>query len=124
MRSSNRSVNRLKESCSIFGTIINHMYFKSTSVILFLNKTDLLRDKVVKRKSNIKDFFPEFEGDPWSLPDVQKFQMGMLLARSRFPDRRIFYHFTTAVDTENIMVVFTAVKDTILGKNLEDLMLQ
>jgi guanine nucleotide-binding protein subunit alpha-12 len=100
------------------------MYFKSTSVILFLNKTDLLRDKVVKRKSNIKDFFPEFEGDPWSLPDVQKFQMGMLLARSRFPDRRIFYHFTTAVDTENIMVVFTAVKDTILGKNLEDLMLQ
>jgi guanine nucleotide-binding protein subunit alpha-12 len=93
-------------------------------VILFLNKTDLLREKVTKRMANIADYFPEFRGDQWSLEDVQQFELALLLSRCRDPDKRIFYHFTTAVDTENIKVVFTAVKDTILGKNLQDLMLQ
>ncbi|CAG0921632.1 unnamed protein product [Notodromas monacha] len=119
-----RTVNRFRESCSIFSTIINHEFFRTTSVILFLNKTDLLLEKVTKKQANIQDYFPEFKGDPWSVSDVQNFQLRALLTSSRFPERRIFYHFTTAVDTENIKVVFTAVKDTILGKNLEDLMLQ
>jgi guanine nucleotide-binding protein subunit alpha-12 len=38
--------------------------------------------------------------------------------------RPLFHHFTTAVDTENIKVVFNAVKDTILHKNLQSLMLE
>ena len=35
----------------------------------------------------------------------------------------LFHHFTTAVDTQNIKVVFNSVRDTILRKNLELLML-
>lgn len=36
----------------------------------------------------------------------------------------IYHHFTNAVDTQNIQVVFNSVKDTILQRNLAALMLQ
>lgn len=36
----------------------------------------------------------------------------------------IYHHFTNAVDTQNIQIVFNSVKDTILQRNLAALMLQ
>ena len=41
-----RRTNRLIESCNIFETIINNRNFASVSIILFLNKMDLLEEKV------------------------------------------------------------------------------
>ena len=54
-----RKTNRVQESRNIFDTIINNRIFEKISVILFLNKIDLLVNKV--RQSNIKHYFPEFE---------------------------------------------------------------
>lgn len=36
----------MKESLALFGTILELPWFKSTSVILFLNKTDILEEKI------------------------------------------------------------------------------
>ena len=36
----------------------------------------------------------------------------------------LYHHFTVAVDTNNIRIVFKDVKDTILKKNLDSLLLQ
>ena len=36
----------------------------------------------------------------------------------------LYHHFTVAVDTNNIKIVFKDVKDTILKKNLDSLLLQ
>ena len=36
----------------------------------------------------------------------------------------LYHHFTTAVDTRNIQFVFASVKESILRKNLDALMLQ
>lgn len=41
-----RTTNRMQESLNIFNTIANNRCFKSVSIILFLNKTDLLEEKV------------------------------------------------------------------------------
>ena len=38
--------NRLSESLELFDRTINNLWFKETPVILFLNKIDLLREKV------------------------------------------------------------------------------
>ena len=35
-------------------------FLKTISVILFLNKQDLLRDKVLAGKSKIEDYFPDY----------------------------------------------------------------
>ena len=54
-----RKTNRVQESRNIFQTIVNNIIFENISVILFLNKVDLLEQKV--SHSNITHYFPEFK---------------------------------------------------------------
>ncbi|KYO30953.1 guanine nucleotide-binding protein subunit alpha-13 [Alligator mississippiensis] len=118
-----RLTNRLTESLNIFETIVNNRVFSNVSIILFLNKTDLLEEKV--QKVSIKDYFPEFEGDPHCLTDVQKFLVDCFRTKRRDQQQKpLYHHFTTAINTENIRLVFRDVKDTILHDNLKQLMLQ
>ncbi len=117
-----RRTNRLVESCNIFETIVNNNAFVNVSVILFLNKTDLLGEKIKDVK--ISDYFTQFRGNPRKLTDVQNFELNMFDCRRRERSKPLFHHFTTAIDTENIKFVFQAVKDTILQDNLKSLMLQ
>ncbi|XP_003224745.1 guanine nucleotide-binding protein subunit alpha-13 isoform X5 [Anolis carolinensis] len=118
-----RQTNRLTESLNIFETIVNNRVFSNVSIILFLNKTDLLEEKV--QKVSIKDYFPEFQGDPHNLTDVQKFLVDCFRTKRRDQQQKpLYHHFTTAINTENIRLVFRDVKDTILHDNLKQLMLQ
>ena len=119
-----RRTNCLIESCMIFETIVNNKCFANVSIILFLNKTDLLEQKIESRHNSIKDFFLQFNGDPYNLLDVQSFILQMFDSRRRERSKALFHHFTTAIDTQNIKFVFHAVKDTILQDNLKSLMLQ
>ncbi|XP_062294251.1 guanine nucleotide-binding protein subunit alpha-13b [Scomber scombrus] len=118
-----RQTNRLSESLNIFETIVNNRVFSNVSIILFLNKTDLLEEKV--KQVSIKDYFPEFSGDPTSLADVQRFLVDCFRKKRREQQQKpLYHHFTTAINTENIRLVFRDVKDTILHDNLKQLMLQ
>ena len=130
-----RATNRLVESRNIFDTIVNHMIFTNISVILFLNKIDLLKKKV--ETSDISKHFPEFkdvkqvseyakeyQGEPSSLEDVKKFLVYYFLSARKNNLKPMYHHFTIAVDTNNISLVFKDVKDIILKKNLDALLLQ
>lgn len=119
-----RSTNRLVESRSIFETIVNNRCFAEVSIILFFNKTDLLREKLLTGTTSIADYIENFRGDPHNLGDVQRFLVNWFYQARRSQHKPLFHHFTTAVDTENIKVVFNAVRDTILQKNITQLMLQ
>nr|XP_005990906.1 PREDICTED: guanine nucleotide-binding protein subunit alpha-12 isoform X2 [Latimeria chalumnae] len=117
-----RRTNRLVESMNIFETIVNNKLFSNVSIILFLNKMDLLIEKV--KTVNIKKYFPDFQGNPHRLEDVQTYLVQCFNRKRRNRSKPLFHHFTTAIDTENIRFVFHAVKDTILQENLKDIMLQ
>ncbi|KAK5851101.1 hypothetical protein PBY51_001920 [Eleginops maclovinus] len=118
-----RQTNRLRESLDIFETIVNNRVFISVSIILFLNKTDLLEEKV--KSVVLKDYFPEYTGEEHNLPDVQAFMVECFRAKRRDATvKPLYHHFTTAINTENIRLVFRDVKDTILHDNLKQLMLQ
>lgn len=58
-----RKTNRLEESKDIFDSIVNNVIFRRVSIILFMNKTDLLADKLKRRETNIKHYFPNFAGN-------------------------------------------------------------
>ncbi|KAJ8389153.1 hypothetical protein AAFF_G00123590 [Aldrovandia affinis] len=104
-----RQTNRLMESLNIFETIVNNRVFSNVSIILFLNKTDLLEEK----------------GRAHNLADVQKFLVECFRNKRRDQQQKpLYHHFTTAINTENIRLVFRDVKDTILHDNLKQLMLQ
>ncbi|XP_062999455.1 guanine nucleotide-binding protein subunit alpha-12 [Elgaria multicarinata webbii] len=117
-----RRTNRLVESMNIFETIVNNKLFFNVSIILFLNKMDLLVEKV--KNVSIKKYFSDFRGDPHRLEDVQRYLVQCFDRKRRNRSKPLFHHFTTAIDTENIRFVFHAVKDTILQENLKDIMLQ
>jgi len=52
--------NRLEESKALFRTIVTYPWFQNSSVMLFLNKKDLLEEKI--GFSHLVDYFPEFDG--------------------------------------------------------------
>lgn len=52
--------NRMHESLALFYTTIHSPWFQNTSIILFLNKTDILADKI--QTSDFQKYFPSFTG--------------------------------------------------------------
>ena len=115
-----RITNRLVESVNIFETIVNNRCFRQVIIIVFFNKTDLLEDKI--KHSSIKNYFPNFEGNPHKLEDVQAFMAGMFNSVRRTTNQDFYHYFTTAINTKNIRVVFDIVKDSILSKQISEIM--
>ncbi|XP_038058375.1 guanine nucleotide-binding protein G(q) subunit alpha [Patiria miniata] len=112
------SENRMEESKALFRTIITYPWFQNSSVILFLNKKDLLEEKIMH--SHLVDYFPEFDGPQRDAQAAREFILKMFVELNPDSDKIIYSHFTCATDTENIRFVFAAVKDTILQLNLKE----
>jgi GTPase SAR1 family protein len=111
--------NRLHEALKLFHEICKSKWFSNTVMILFLNKEDIFRQKLTSGKS-IKVAFPEFEGG-------NDFDASTKFLVAKFTDvedpvsqkpKEIYSHITCATSTENVKVVFEAVKDSILNKAL------
>lgn len=110
--------NRMEESKALFRTIITYPWFQNSSVILFLNKKDLLAEKILY--SHLSDYFPEYDGPPRDEVAAREFILKMFVDLNPDSEKIIYSHFTCATDTENIRFVFAAVKDTILQHNLRE----
>jgi GTPase SAR1 family protein len=122
--------NRLRESLNLFEQIWNNRWLRIVSVILFLNKMDILREKIEAKQFLIEDYFPEFSSyrpppeasekrEPGETDAVLKgkyfFRDQFLRVSNRNHEGRhyCYPHFTTAVDTENIRRVFDSCRDII-----------
>lgn len=54
------SKNRMMESLVLFDSVVNSRWFMRTSIILFLNKVDLFKDKLAR--SPLSNYFPDYSG--------------------------------------------------------------
>lgn len=52
--------NRMMESLVLFDSVVNSRWFKRTSIVLFLNKVDLFRQKLPR--SPLSNYFPDYSG--------------------------------------------------------------
>lgn len=50
----------MRESLALFETIVSYPWFRSSSVILFLNKKDILEEKIMT--SHLANYFPDYDG--------------------------------------------------------------
>jgi len=107
--------NRMKESLLLFDEICNSRWFIDTSMILFLNKTDLFREKIKKIDLNV--CFEEYKGG-LDYDNASKFIKERFEELNKSDTKQVYTHFTCATDTNNIKFVFNAVKDIILQNNL------
>ncbi|KAL1305310.1 hypothetical protein AAFC00_002212 [Neodothiora populina] len=108
--------NRMVESLVLFDSVVNSRWFMRTSIILFLNKVDLFRQKL--GRSPLVNYFPDYSGGN----DVNR-AAKYLLWRFNQVNRahlNLYPHLTQATDTSNIRLVFAAVKETILQNALKD----
>lgn len=55
------TVNRMTESLTLFQSICDMEWFEKTSIILFMNKTDLFKKKL--KSSPLKLYFPRYKGN-------------------------------------------------------------
>ncbi|KAK9710506.1 Guanine nucleotide-binding protein alpha-2 subunit [Basidiobolus ranarum] len=108
--------NRMTESLILFESVVNSRWFLRTSVIFFLNKIDLFREKL-PRVPLVK-YFPEYTGGP----DISKAAKYILwrFTQTNRAKLNIYPHLTQATDTSKIRLVFAAVKETILQNALKD----
>lgn len=54
------TMNRMQEALTLFDSICNSRWFVKTSIILFLNKIDLFKEKLPK--SPMGKYFPDYTG--------------------------------------------------------------
>lgn len=121
--------NRMQESLVLFESVINSRWFLRTSVILFLNKIDVFKQKLPKVP--LVNYFPEYTGGA----DINKAAKYILWRFTQTNRARlsVYPHLTQATDTSNvsysmrvritdvqIRLVFAAVKETILQNALRD----
>lgn len=126
---------RLRESLDLFKSIWNNRWLRTISVILFLNKQDLLAEKIKAGKHKLEDYFPDFARyqtpvdagvvvDPSEPPDVMRAKYFIrdeflrISTASGDGKHYCYPHFTCAVDTENIKRVFNDCRDIIQRMHL------
>lgn len=116
-------VNRMQESLVLFDSICNKPWFMNTSIILFLNKTDLFAEKI--EKSPLSIAFPEYTGnntyEEASAYIRYKFES---LNKKKASGKEIYTHFTCATSNSNMEFVFDAVTDVIVRHNVNKITLQ
>jgi len=129
---------RMDEAVLLFDEMCNLKHFKNTSMILFLNKNDLFREKLktipVRVDTGAKKRYESFQGPFVKIgtPEAElgnpsfeaayeaarDFFLQLFLRRNQSINKEIYHHVTCATDTSNIKVVFNAAKDIILKDNL------
>jgi len=111
------SVNRMHEALTLFDSICNGKWFTKTSMILFLNKIDILMEKL--KKSQLIDYFPEYDG-PNEFQPVVEFITEKFRSINQSDTKQIYVHCTCATDTDQIRFVMAAVNDIVIQKNLRN----
>ncbi|GAM23235.1 hypothetical protein SAMD00019534_064100 [Acytostelium subglobosum LB1] len=111
------AVNRLDESINLFSEISNSQWFVTTPMILFLNKKDLLIEKLQRVPFNTYD--SHYTGDN-SFSDVSTYIKKKFLATMKNSQKDIYTHMTIAIDTQNIDFVFKAVKEILLKQTFKE----
>jgi len=94
--------NRVLEALDLFEDIANSEWFADIDIVLFLNKSDLLKEKIIKVPA--ADYFPEYKGDN-SFNSVVDFMKREFTERNQ-QDRQVQTEVTTATNTKDIQKVF------------------
>lgn len=76
-----QAINRVHESLTLFDAICNNRFFTSTSMILFLNKTDLFRKKL--QNFPLEQYFPDYNGPKDNAEVAQEFILNMFLKANK-----------------------------------------
>jgi len=119
--------NRTKESLRLWKEVCNNKWFARSSKVLFLNKSDIFREKV-ESGSDISKFFPDFNGPPRDYNAGLNFLKELFLAQSTSVSvtsptnpqpKTIYCHVTCAMDSNQMHLIFHDIRQTIIREAIE-----
>lgn len=110
------SVDRMTEALNLFAEICNSRWFQDTSVVLFLNKSDLFREKL--KHFPISVYFEDYTDDPKDFEKSSQHIKDTFESRNKSELKAIYSHITCATDTTNVDRVFCATKDIVIRSSL------
>ncbi|CAM0140311.1 unnamed protein product [Umbelopsis sp. WA50703] len=111
------SVNRLYDALQLFESICNHRLLRSTSIVLFLNKIDVLQRKL-SNGTRLSHYFKDYTG-PNDYQYVTSYFQHLFFAQNKVPQKEIYLHLTHATDTRQMRVIVAAVNVIVQRMNLE-----
>jgi GTPase SAR1 family protein len=104
------SKNRLHEACELFEQTMNSKWFSGSGLILFLNKSDLFKEKI--QAVDLKVAFPEYDGGPAYEPAAAFLKKKFRSLLKHRDDLHI--HITCATDTKHIQTLLDKVTNSII----------
>jgi GTPase SAR1 family protein len=105
--------NRLHETLNLFATICSSKWFQRATLILFLNKDDLFREKI--KRVDLKAWFPEYDGG-CNYDNAMTFLRQEFDARNEHrAKRKVYSHVTCAIVEQSVRATFASVKEVIVG---------
>ncbi|MCJ1430046.1 hypothetical protein MMC29_007961 [Sticta canariensis] len=116
-----KTANQMQEALILFESIMSLTWFKRSSIILFLNKIDLFKEKLAEKP--VRDYFPDYTGGNEDYNAAAKYFANKFRGLNRTEDREIYVHFTNATDTNLLTITMKSVQDTIIQSNLTTLIL-
>ncbi|KAL7272779.1 G-Protein alpha subunit [Rhizina undulata] len=116
-----KDANQMQEALMLFESICNSQWFLQTSIILFLNKIDLFKQKILY--SPVRNYFPDYVGDQKNYKQTAAYFEESFKRLNRNSAKDIYTHFTCATDTNLLKITMSSVQDMILQKNLQTLVL-
>lgn len=114
-----RKRNRLEEALDLFEEVCAMKALQNSSMILFLNKRDLFEKKFVVQGIPLDAI--KFPGAPapHDLKAGLAFVERLFLSRNS-KKKKVYSHFTTATDPDNIKKVFEACKSIVLAASMNE----
>ncbi|CEH16631.1 guanine nucleotide binding protein (g protein) alpha [Ceraceosorus bombacis] len=113
-----RDSNQMQESLMLCDSIFNSKWFVRTSMILFLNKVDVFRTKIMH--SSIKAYFPDYDGDDQDFNAARGYFKQRFCRLNRSQTKEIYPSFTNATDPGLLKIVMASVTDIILTSSLRE----
>lgn len=115
--------NQTEEALGIFKQIANSRWFASTAIILFLNKMDLLEEKIKSGLSPISRYFPSYQDGNKDIKVAKKFFEELFKSQVVNKNKLPYVHFTNATSTTLLKETMKSVQDFITQQNLKQLIL-
>ncbi|KAJ8084983.1 hypothetical protein PM082_003760 [Marasmius tenuissimus] len=118
-----RRVNRLEDSLLLWKYVVSSKLLSDVSIVLFLNKCDLLRSKL-GAGVRLADHMISYGDRPNDYESVSKYMKNKFgVIHQQFTpnkERELYCHYTSVTDTRRTATIIGDVRDIIIKQHLKD----
>jgi len=105
-----KAKNRITDSLELFEAIASNKFFKDKDIVLFLNRSDLFKQKIAQVPLSACDEFLEYKGKAGDWEEAYEAIKQKFLDRNTNKSRHVKVHLTCTIDTEQVKVIFDTVR--------------